>query len=109
MGGRKLLGLKWSLEYHQRKSHETWYTFEDNCQRMAKADLIIMVHGAGLSNLICAHPDARVIEINQLKLTPSMYWYLARQMGLSYCFAAGIEKERAEMPPDKESLQCCLR
>lgn len=65
----RFFARKWStatveLDYYrftgQREDAES---FAENCARFAHYDLIVIVHGAAMANLLCARPCATVIEI----------------------------------------------
>jgi len=56
----------------------------EQVRRFGEADVIVAVHGAGLTNLLFARPGSTVIEIFPENCIKSTYLWLARQMGLHY-------------------------
>jgi capsular polysaccharide biosynthesis protein len=57
---------------------------DEQVRCFGEADVIVAVHGAGLTNLLFARPGATVIEIFPKNCIKSTYLWLARQMGLNY-------------------------
>eukprot|EP00667_Euglena_gracilis_P012035 EG_transcript_12325 len=68
--------------------------FETQCQLFAQFDMIVMVHGSGLVNLVCARPCAMVIEV--------AWWYqsiiqvLAAHTALHHCYAQVADHQLAD-------------
>ncbi len=52
--------------------------------RFRAAQVVVAVHGAGLTNLVFCAPGTRVIEIFPQNFVKSPYWRLANQLGLRY-------------------------
>ncbi len=52
--------------------------------RFRAAQIVIAVHGAGLTNLVFCAPGTRVIEIFPQNFVKSPYWRLANRLGLRY-------------------------
>ena len=102
------------VSYHQypypRNTGKPVY-FAFNCNFFALPDLIIMVHGAAMSNLICARPQAMVIEVGWTNL--SQYTPLVLQLGLHYCFSPVLIAEGLDgsfqQPVMPAALAVCLR
>lgn len=57
----------------------------------AGADVVVGLHGAGLTNLVFCHPGARVIEILPANAAVASYHLLARQAGIDHHPVVGIE------------------
>eukprot|EP00667_Euglena_gracilis_P012338 EG_transcript_12665 len=75
------------LDYYRHPAkREEASPFEDNCAQWSRYDLIIAVHGAALSNLICARPCATVVEVGFETPLLTMYTSLAAQLQLHHCF-----------------------
>jgi capsular polysaccharide biosynthesis protein len=73
-------------------------------RRFAEADVIVAVHGAGLTNLLFARPGATVIEIFPENCIKSTYLWLARQMGLNYralVGGPGDYRQAFQLPADQ--------
>ena len=99
-----------TVDHHESQGRLNATTFASNCAVFAKYDLIVAVHGAALSNLICARPCTRILEMG-FNAT-SMYRPLISQLDLIYCFAevtrpkAGSNlRQHVVMPQD---LRPCL-
>ncbi|MGB0084594.1 MAG: glycosyltransferase family 61 protein [Rhodomicrobiaceae bacterium] len=56
----------------------------EQVRRFGEADVIIAVHGAGLTNLLFARPGATVVEIFPENCVKSTYLWLARRLELNY-------------------------
>ena len=69
------------------------YSLEDQVQIMKSADLIIGVHGAGLTNMMFAKPDSSVIEILPPLYGTAAFWKLAEGMGMKYNVVVGQDLE----------------
>lgn len=54
-----------------------------------RADRIVAVHGAALTNLIFCRPGTRVVEIFPSNFIKSPYFWLSRRLGLEYSFVLG--------------------
>jgi len=52
--------------------------------RFRAAQVVVAVHGAGLTNLVFSAPGTRVVEIFPQNFVKSPYWRLANQLGLRY-------------------------
>jgi len=66
------------VHYHKE---QTWAA---QCHLFSHYDLIIGVHGAGLTNLICARPCAMIIEVGWTAY--SFITILASHIGIHYCW-----------------------
>ncbi len=54
------------------------------------AEIIVGEHGAGLTNLVFAQPETKVVEIFQARYD-AMYWYLSQALKLKYIGVKTIE------------------
>ena len=65
-------------------------SFVEQLRAVRSDDIIVSPHGAGLSNLIVAKPNTKVIEIMTQGWANSCYGHLASSLGLDYtCIDAG--------------------
>ncbi|MEM1276434.1 MAG: glycosyltransferase family 61 protein [Pseudomonadota bacterium] len=68
------------------RGFETFVATDDNhpeqIARFASAEVIVSVHGAGLTNLLFARPGTIVIEIFPSNFVKSTFWWMARELGL---------------------------
>jgi hypothetical protein len=71
--------LFYQVHYHKEQS------WASQCRLFSQYDLIIGVHGAGLTNLICARPCAMIIEVGWTEY--SFITILASHIGIHHCFA----------------------
>jgi hypothetical protein len=56
----------------------------DQVDRFSESDVIVAVHGAGLTNLLFARPGTSIIEIFPENYVKSTYLWLAQRLGLDY-------------------------
>lgn len=56
----------------------------EQVRQFANADVIVAVHGAGLTNLLFARPGTAVLEIFPNNFVKSTYLWLAARLGLEY-------------------------
>jgi hypothetical protein len=61
----------------------------EQVRRFGEADVIVAVHGAGLTNLLFARPGASVIELFPADCVKSTYLYLANRLNLHHCALLG--------------------
>ncbi len=76
----------------------------EQVQRFGNADVIVAVHGAGLTNLIFARPGATLIELFPENCIKSTYLWLARRMGLNYRAVIGSPgdyRQGFHLPPER--------
>jgi hypothetical protein len=73
------IGVLVQVHYHKEQS------WASQCRLFSQYDLIIGVHGAGLTNLICARPCAMIIEVGWTEY--SFITILASHIGIHHCFA----------------------
>ncbi|MEM0990352.1 MAG: glycosyltransferase family 61 protein [Pseudomonadota bacterium] len=52
--------------------------------RFRSADIVVAIHGAGLTNLVFCRPGTKVIEIFPSNFVKSPYWQIAAKLGLVY-------------------------
>ena len=64
----------------------------------AEASHVVGLHGAGLTNLLFAHPSTRVLEILPPLCASITYWALASGIGQPY--AALIARDPEQPEPD---------
>lgn len=67
----------------------------------ANAKVIVSVHGAGLTNLVCCAPATKVIELFSPNFVQTNYWGISCAMGLEYYYLFG---EGQHPPPPKDPL-----
>lgn len=71
-----------------REGFEIFQARDDNhAEQVAKfyaADIVVSVHGAGLTNLLFCRPGTRVIEIFPANQVKSTYWWICRHLGLHH-------------------------
>ena len=76
-----------SVSYYQfggkREDAKPW---EWNCRYFSQFDVIVIVHGAAVSNIVCTPPGAGVVEIGPETGKISMYRPLVQQLGIAYKF-----------------------
>jgi capsular polysaccharide biosynthesis protein len=66
---------------------------------MAHAEVVIVPHGAGLTNIIFCKPGTKVIELLSPHAVNVMYWTLSNQVGLDYYYLLA----EGSRPPDYEN------
>ncbi|HEV7300600.1 MAG TPA: glycosyltransferase family 61 protein [Tepidisphaeraceae bacterium] len=66
---------------------------------MANADVVVVPHGAGLTNIVFCKPGTKVIEFLSPVAVNVMYWTLCNQVGLEYHYLLA-EGERPPEPID---------
>mmetsp|Transcript_22272 Transcript_22272/g.30629 ORF Transcript_22272/g.30629 Transcript_22272/m.30629 type:complete len:414 (+) Transcript_22272:119-1360(+) len=81
-------------------------SFVRQCQLFNGYDMIVMAHGAAMSNLICTRKHARIIEIG---ISWSMFEPLVHQLENSYCHVKGAALVGQAMSPRPEELSNCVR
>jgi len=62
-------------------------SFEDQVRLFHDADIVVGAHGAGLSNLLFASPQTRVLELFGTDYSLTWYSLLAHSLGQKYRFA----------------------
>lgn len=67
----------------------------------ANAKMIVSVHGAGLTNLVCCAPQTKVIEMFSPNFVQTNYWGISCAMGLEYYYLFG---EGPHPPPPIDPL-----
>ena len=87
---------KISITYYEYDPSPYNKSFVGNCLLFNKYDLVIVAHGAAMSNLICSPSMMGVIEIGLS--APSMFTALTYQMNLQYRFVP------AEFDPGKRIM-----
>jgi hypothetical protein len=55
----------------------------------ARAKVIVAVHGAGLTNLVCCKPSTKVIELFSPNFVQTNYWGISSAMDLEYFYLFG--------------------
>jgi capsular polysaccharide biosynthesis protein len=59
-------------------------TFGEQVALMKEAAVIFSTHGAGLTNILFAHPDTHVVEISDPDFPSPLYYALACALGQPY-------------------------
>ena len=83
--------------------------FQSSCALFADQDIIVAVHGAALSNLVCLRPGATVIEI--APGGPTMFLPLAVQAGGRPCPLSGVYNADAHtmtLPAHLAGFDACV-
>jgi len=63
---------------------------------LAHADVVIVPHGAGLTNIVFCKPGTKVIELLSPHAVNVMYWTLSNQIGLDYYYLIATGERPAE-------------
>ena len=92
------------MTYHQ---HHKGGTFDSQCALFGGFDLFVMVHGAGMANLVCARPCAAVVEIGWG--AASVFNVLARQLLHHHCFVAVTPESQFTGFVMPANLTACLQ
>jgi len=72
-------------------------TIEEQIKLAAETEILVSIHGAGLTNMMFMKPGAAVVEFRRDKIYHNQcYWHLADSLGLNYYYLFGI--------PDKETV-----
>lgn len=89
-------------------------TVTEQAQLFSEADVVVGVHGAGLTNLLFCRPGATVVEIHSASWLHPCYWDLAVNMRLryhGYCEAQRTDNSRgfawntsASIPVDPQAF-----
>ena len=76
----------------------------------SSADFIVGIHGAGLTNIIYRYPDTcTVIEIFPPDMTPTHYYWLAKELGYNYNAVLGTDGDRNSFVVDITQLEITLK
>lgn len=70
-------------------------SFADQVRTFAQASVIMGVHGAGLTNMLFAPAEAKIIELHGPKVTRTHYWMMANSLKQNYqCIVGtGVDKD----------------
>jgi hypothetical protein len=71
-------------------------SFREQVGALAGAEVVLAPHGAGLSNLVFARPDAKVIELFSPRYVNPCYWKLACTLRLPYAYLIGSGERPSE-------------
>ena len=94
------------------------YTFPEQVRLFSQADAIVGAHGAGFTGLLYANPKAWVIEFFNTRYLTSMYYQLAKAVGLRYYYHIDYkeypdtkfgENVQGPMTADIEALMTLVR
>lgn len=75
--------------------------YEQQVALFAQAEIVVGVHGAGLSNIVYCNPEAVIIEVLQ-KRYDATFWYLAQEMNLKHYVIKTVETNFAKVPTPQE-------
>jgi hypothetical protein len=82
-------------------------TLYQQAKAMRDADVVIAIHGAGLTNIAFMSPCSIVIEVfPELYYWPTFYGSLANQTGLLYYFYQATSSQTRRKPNPRKSFQC---
>lgn len=79
-------------------------SFEDQVKTFSNADVVVSPHGAGLTNLLFAKDNAKVLELRSPTYFGRCYYYLSRHLGFQYYSLYGEGK----LPKTKEEVATSL-
>ena len=84
-------------------------SFEDELKLFANADMIVGVHGAGMTNIVAARPGTKIIEIFDPLHFVESYCNLTDALGLRYWYMfAENESVRRGLPVRKGYDDICI-
>ncbi len=75
-------------------------TFSDQMKKFSEATLILAPHGAGLTNMIAARQNCKVIEIFEPSIIRRCYFQMARSLQLDYGCVVGLPVANSQGEPD---------
>ena len=76
----------------------------------SSADIIVGIHGAGLTNMIFRYPyKCTLIEIFPPDMTPTHYYWLAKELGYDYDAIMGTGGDRNSFVVDITQLETTLK
>lgn len=76
--------------------HAEDLSFREQVGAFAAADVIVLPHGAALTNTVFCSPGTRVVEIFNPSYIHVAAWELADQLGLDHCYVLGEPTVRAQ-------------
>lgn len=77
-------------------------TIREQIKLFARAKAVVASHGAGLTNLMFAQPETRILEIFEPTVVPCFFWSLANNMQQQYWYCLGktVENRAYTVQPD---------
>ena len=65
------------------------FSFADQVRTFSEAEMIVAIHGAGLTNMVWAPPGCKIMEIMDPNHVSLMYYVLSEVLGQSYWYCGG--------------------
>ncbi|MEM9044268.1 MAG: glycosyltransferase family 61 protein [Pseudomonadota bacterium] len=56
----------------------------EQISRFASAEIVVSIHGAGLTNLLFARPGTKVVEVFPSNFVKSTFWWMAHELGMEH-------------------------
>jgi len=65
------------------------FSFADQIRTFSEAEMIVAIHGAGLTNMVWAPPGCKIMEIMDPNHVSIMYYVLSEVLGQTYWYCGG--------------------
>ena len=65
------------------------FSFADQVRTFAEAEMIVAIHGAGLTNMVWAPPGCKILEIMDPNYVNLMYYVLSEVLEQRYWYCGG--------------------
>jgi capsular polysaccharide biosynthesis protein len=65
------------------------FSFADQVRTFSEAEMIVAIHGAGLTNMVWAPPGCKIMEIMDPNHVSLMYYVLSEVLGQTYWYCGG--------------------
>ena len=84
-------------------------SIEEQIMVFSSASIIVGIHGAGLTNIVYRYPnDCTLIEIFPPDMTPTHYYWLAKELGFNYNAVLGTGGDRNLFSVDEKDVENIL-